>query len=60
MIVTGVSYDEAVRVLDLAGGSVKTAIVMIKAGVAKEEAESMLAGADGFVGRALVGGQNSS
>lgn len=54
MTVTGVSYDEAARVLDLAGGSVKTAIVMIKADVDRPRAEALLAEADGFVRRALA------
>jgi len=51
----GVEYDEAARVLSLAGGSVKTAIVMIRRGCDRAEAERRLAGAGGFVRAALEG-----
>jgi len=54
MIVTGVSYDDAARMLDLAGGSVKTAIIMIKKNLGRSEAEALLREADGFVGKALA------
>jgi N-acetylmuramic acid 6-phosphate etherase len=55
MTVTGVGHDEAARVLSAAGGSVKTAIVMIRRGCARGEAERRLADAGGFVRAALEG-----
>ncbi len=55
MTVTGVSYDEAARVLEEAGGHVKTAIVMVKTGATKEEAMRRLREADGFVRGAVEG-----
>ncbi|MDZ7343076.1 MAG: N-acetylmuramic acid 6-phosphate etherase, partial [candidate division KSB1 bacterium] len=42
MLVTGVSYDQAERVLEKAGGHVKTALVMILAAVDAEEARRRL------------------
>ncbi|HDK35777.1 MAG TPA: N-acetylmuramic acid 6-phosphate etherase, partial [Bacteroidetes bacterium] len=42
IIVTGVDYEAAARYLEAAEGHVKTAIVMIKAGVSKEEARKRL------------------
>jgi N-acetylmuramic acid 6-phosphate etherase len=53
MQVTGLSYEEASRVLEQAGGHVKTALVMILANVNAEEAQQRLARADGFVRQAL-------
>ena len=53
MMVTGVDYAEATRVLEAAGGHVKTALVMILAGVDAREARSRLEAADGFVRRAI-------
>src|SRR5439155_12767693 len=53
MIVTGVDYDTAARAITEAGKSVKTAIVMLKLGCTRAEAEARLAAADGFVRRAL-------
>jgi N-acetylmuramic acid 6-phosphate etherase len=53
MQVTGLSYEEASRILELAGGHVKTALVMILANVNADEARQRLAGADGFVRQAL-------
>ena len=55
MTITGVDYDEAARVLDTAGGHVKTAVVMIKANVNAATAKRRLADADGFVRRAIEG-----
>jgi N-acetylmuramic acid 6-phosphate etherase len=55
MIVTGANYDEAARVLGLADWHVKTALVMIRAGVSKEEAQRRLRNADGFVRGAIEG-----
>ena len=55
MIVTGADYDEAARAIEAAGGSVKTAIVMLSLGCAREEAEERLGRAGGFVRAALVG-----
>lgn len=50
----GVSYDRAGELL-AAGGSVRTAIVMAKAQVPREEAELRLAAAGGRVAKALNG-----
>jgi N-acetylmuramic acid 6-phosphate etherase len=55
MTVPGLEYEAACAALDAAGGSVKTAIVMIQAGVDKSEAEARLARARGFVRGALEG-----
>jgi N-acetylmuramic acid 6-phosphate etherase len=51
---TGVAYEEAAEAIEAAGGSVKSAIVMRKAGVSRSEAERLLAESDGFVRRALA------
>jgi len=53
MIVTGVDYEAAAAAIEAAGRSVKTAIVMLKLGCARDEAERRLAASDGFVRRAL-------
>jgi N-acetylmuramic acid 6-phosphate etherase len=50
---TGVEYDEAGRIIEEAGGSVKLAIVMKKAGVGRAEAARMLEATGGSVARAL-------
>jgi len=55
MTITGVSYDEAASFLGKADYHVKTALVMIKAGVAREEARRRLERADGFVRAAIEG-----
>lgn len=55
MIITGIEYNEAERVLELANGHVKTAVVMIKANVNAAEAKKRLAKGDGFVRRAIEG-----
>jgi len=52
MMATGVEYPSAAEYLDKAGGHVKTAIVMIVAGVSADEARKRIAEADGFVRRA--------
>jgi N-acetylmuramic acid 6-phosphate etherase len=49
----GVDRGAARRAIEAAGGSVKLAIVMAKRGVGKEDAERLLAGAEGFVRRAV-------
>jgi N-acetylmuramic acid 6-phosphate etherase len=54
MMVTGVSYEEARRVLEQADGHVKTALVMILAGVAVDEARQRLAQAGGLVRQAIA------
>jgi len=54
MIVTGVDYDTAARTIEAAGKSVKTAIVMLKVGCTRAQAEARLKEADGFV-RAAIG-----
>jgi len=53
MSVTGVGYDDAARAIDAAGRSVKTAIVMLKRGCTRAEAEELLARTSGFVRRAI-------
>jgi N-acetylmuramic acid 6-phosphate etherase len=55
MIITGVSYEEAANVLEKAGGHVKTALVVIKAGITAEVARERLRRADGFVRAAIEG-----
>ncbi|MGC2546948.1 MAG: N-acetylmuramic acid 6-phosphate etherase, partial [Silvibacterium sp.] len=44
--VTGLAYDEATALLQSAG-SVKTAIVMVKLGIGRDDAEKRLAAAHG-------------
>ena len=51
----GVPRDEAERLLSLAGGEVKTAIVMGRRGIAADSARARLAAAKGHVRRALRG-----
>jgi N-acetylmuramic acid 6-phosphate etherase len=53
MTVAGVDYDTAATAIAEAGKSVKTAIVMLKLGCPRAEAESRLARAEGFVRAAL-------
>jgi N-acetylmuramic acid 6-phosphate etherase len=48
-----VSRDEARKLIDGAGGSVKTAIVMQKLGATRERAEQALAAAGGVIRQAL-------
>ena len=55
MIITGVSYDDAQSFLEKSGWHVKTALVMIKANVSKEEALNRLKKAEGFVRQAIEG-----
>lgn len=54
MMVTGVDYETAEKVLQAAGGHVKTALVMILKGVSCDEAQRRLQQADGFVRGALA------
>lgn len=53
MTITSLSYEEAEVYLKKADGHVKTALVMIKAGVDAEEARRRLERADGFVRKAI-------
>lgn len=53
MTVTGVDHDKAAHAIAAAGKSVKTAIVMLKLGCSRAEAERRLLDADGFVRRAV-------
>ena len=53
MTITGISYEEAANYLHKAGGHVKTALVMIKAGVDANEAKERLQKTDGFVRKAI-------
>ncbi len=55
MTITGVSYEEAADHLDKANYHVKTALVMIKANVDRDEAKRRLERADGFVRQAIEG-----
>ena len=55
MTITGLSYEEAAAALDKADYHVKTALVMIKAGVTRDEAQRRLGSADGFVRAAIDG-----
>ena len=48
-----VSYERAGELLEQSGSSVRTAIVMAKAGIGREEAERRLAAAGGRVSKAL-------
>jgi len=59
MTITGIGYDEASVFLDKANGHVKTALVMIKANVSREEAEQRLKKAEGFVRDAIVDRQHT-
>ena len=49
----GVSYERAGELLEESGSSVRTSIVMAKAGVGREEAERRLAAAGGRISKAL-------
>jgi N-acetylmuramic acid 6-phosphate etherase len=51
MEVSGVSRDEATKLLERAGKSVKLAIVMQKRGVSREEAERLLTTNGGVIRR---------
>ena len=53
MIVTGVSYQEAEKILREAGGHVKTAIVMLLTETGEAEAKKLLTLSDGFVKKAI-------
>jgi N-acetylmuramic acid 6-phosphate etherase len=53
MTVTGIDYEEATRVLEAAGGHVKTALVMHMSDVTREEATRRLEAAAGFVRPAI-------
>lgn len=53
MKAAGVDYESAVRLLEAAGGRVKTALVMGMRDVTAEDADRLLREADGFVRRAL-------
>jgi len=53
MAVTGVDYDAAARAIEVAGRSVKSAIVMLKLGCPREEAERLLRQTGGFVRHAI-------
>lgn len=55
MDLIGLDYEAADELLDKAGGSVKTALVMGKLSVSKSEAEKRLCDGDGFVRKALQG-----
>lgn len=53
MTVTGLGYEEATSILAAAGGHVKTALVMVLAGVDADEARRRLERSEGFVRPAL-------
>ncbi len=52
-LATGCSYEQASEALDQANRQVKTAIVMVKAGIGAEEARRLLEQHKGFIRRAL-------
>ena len=58
--VTGCDYATAGKAIEAGGKSVKTAIVMVKLGCGRDEAERRLAAADGFVRGALGEGRGSA
>ncbi len=51
----GISYERAGQMLEEAGNSVRTAILMAKTGIGRDEAERRLAAAGGRISRALHG-----
>jgi N-acetylmuramic acid 6-phosphate etherase len=51
----GVSYEQAAELLDRGGRSVRTAILMAKTGLSREEAERKLGAAGGKIRKALDG-----
>ncbi|NLT52701.1 MAG: N-acetylmuramic acid 6-phosphate etherase [Ignavibacteria bacterium] len=53
MLITGCNYAKAAEYLELSGGHVKTAIVMISANTDKDTAQLMIKNAGGFVRKAL-------
>ncbi len=55
MTITAVSYEEAERILNEAGGHVKKALVMIRTGVSAADAEERLNKSGGFVRAAIEG-----
>ncbi len=55
MMVTGLDYEAASRVLAKTDGHVKTALVMILANVSREEAQQRLEATNGFVRPAIFG-----
>ena len=55
MTITGINYQEASDALESAGGQVKTALVMLKARVTRDEAQKRLHAANGFVRAAIEG-----
>ncbi len=52
--VAGISYHEAAKLLDAAGGSVRTAILISKNGLSRSDAEGFLARANGSLRKALA------
>ena len=59
MIAAGVDHEAAARAIQDADGSVKTALVMLKLGCARAEAEARLSAAGGFV-RGAIGAPAAS
>jgi len=53
--IAGVGSEEAMEALDRADGNLKVAVVMIKSGIERKEAEKALADAGGVLRRALEG-----
>ena len=53
MTIAGLSYEQAEKYLNDAGGHVKTALVMVKADVGRDTALELLNKADGFVRKAI-------
>jgi N-acetylmuramic acid 6-phosphate etherase len=52
-LLTDLDYDGASRVYEESGKNVKVSVVMARRGVDRRAAEEALAGADGFLARAL-------
>ena len=53
MSITGIDYDQAAKLLEIAGGNVKIALVMYFRKASKIEAIELIKNADGFVKKAL-------
>jgi N-acetylmuramic acid 6-phosphate etherase len=53
MSITGVDYHTAEEYLEKSGGHVKTALVMILAGLSREESQNLIIKNDGFVRKAI-------
>lgn len=57
MAITGISYEEADRIINMAQGNVKAAIIMIKVKVSYEEALRLLEKSEGILRKAIESAQ---